>query len=92
MFTEDLTPFFNNAEHAVDAVYDGSTTIQVLFDDSDQGALGVGGSNPTAMCPATSVAADPTDKTLVIAGTTYKIRDIRPQDDGAIVLLQLERQ
>lgn len=89
MFSEDLTGFFNPDDHAVSALYNGATTINVIFNEPDQGALGIAGSNPTAMCVATDVAADPTGKTLVIGSTTYTIRDIQPQDDGAVVVLQL---
>ena len=84
-----MTAFFRNADFAVAALYNGTTTIQVIFDEPDLGALGIAGSNPTVLCAASDVAADPTSKTLVIAGTTYTIRDIKPQDDGAVVRLDL---
>lgn len=91
MFTEDLTVFFRNADFALAATYDGATTIQVIFDRAYLSQLGVvAGTNPVALCPASSVAADPTGKTLVISGTTYTIRGFEPQDDGAVLLLQLE--
>lgn len=89
MFSENLTAFFQNADFAVAAVYNATTTIQVIFDEPDLGALGIAGSNPTALCAAADVAADPTGKTLAIGSTTYTIRDIKPQDDGAIVRLEL---
>lgn len=89
MFTEDLTAFFRNADFAVAATYDATSTIQVIFDEPDLGALGIAGSNPTVLCAAGDVAADPTGKTLVIGAITYTIRDIKPQDDGAIVKLEL---
>lgn len=91
MFTEDLTAFFGNADFAVSAIYDSATTIQVIFDEPDLSLAGgiIAGSNPTVLCAAADVAADPTGKTLLIGTTTWTIRDIQPQDDGAIVRLQL---
>ena len=90
MFTEDLTAFFQNTEHAKAAVYNGATTIQVIFDEPDlEGSLGIARTNPTALCAASDVAADPTGKTLAIGSVTYTIRDIKPIDDGAIVKLEL---
>jgi hypothetical protein len=89
MFTEDLTAFFRSADFAVAATYNATTVIQVIFDEPDLGALGIAGSNPTVLCAASSVAADPTGKTLAIGGITYTIRDIKPQDDGAVVRLEL---
>jgi hypothetical protein len=93
VFTEDLTLFFNSADHATAALYDGTTTINGIFNEPDQPLLGViAGSNPTFLCAASSVAADPTGKALVINAVNYIIRDIKPQDDGAVVLLELEQQ
>lgn len=88
-FEEDLTQFFGVNDFATSGVYDGTKTIQVIFDEPDLGQLGVAGSNPTAMCAASDVDADPTGNTLVIDGTTYTIRDIKPLDDGSTVQLEL---
>jgi hypothetical protein len=41
---------------------------------------------------ASQVAADPTGKTLAIGAQTYLIRNVRPMDDGAVVLLNLQEQ
>lgn len=85
--------FFNTDEHATAALYDGTDTINGVFNAPDLQQLGViAGSNPTFLCAASSVDADPTGRALVVGGVDYKIRDIRPQDDGAVVLLELEAQ
>jgi hypothetical protein len=91
MFDEDLTAFFKTDEHAVAATYDGGATpINGIFNEPDLGQLGmIAGSNPTFLCAASDVDADPTGNTLVIGAVTYTIRDIRPQDDGAVVILEL---
>ncbi len=93
MFTEDLNAFFNTDEHAVSATYDGTDAVKGIFNAPDLGQLGmIAGINPTFLCAAGDIDADPTGKTLVISSTTYKIRDIKPQDDGAVVILELETQ
>jgi hypothetical protein len=93
MFTEDLTAFFNTDEHATAAFYNSLTSINGIFNEADLGQLGmVAGSNPTFLCAASSVAADPTGLALVVNSVNYIIRDIKPQDDGAVVLLELETQ
>lgn len=91
-FAEDLSQFFRAADFATSAVYDSAgvnTTIQVIFDDPDLQQLGIGGTNPTAVCAASDVAADPTGKTLLLSSVTYTIRDIKPLDDGSTVQLEL---
>lgn len=90
MFTEDLSIFFNSAEHALAATYDGATAVSVIFDHEYIEALtGVAGTNPIAMGKATDFV-DPVGKTLLISGVTYTIRNKRLVDDGAIVTLDLE--
>ena len=92
MFTESLAGFFDTADFGTSAVYDSKKKVKGIFDNADLGALGVAGTNPIFHCAAADLDANPTGKTLVIAGTTYKIRDIQPQDNGAVVTLQLELQ
>ena len=90
MFTEDLTVFFDTDDFAIAATV-GSTTVPVIFDAEFIGALGVAGTNPVALAKASDSAAA-VGATIVISGTSYIIRVREPQDDGAVVLLQLERQ
>lgn len=93
-FTEDLDVFFDTDAFAVEATYraGGSgplVTKAVIFDRAHLETLGISDANPVALGKATDFAtADSTD-TLAINGTTYRISDIQPQDDGATVLLQL---
>ena len=90
MLSEDLSVFFNTAEFALAATYNGATAVSVIFDNEYIEALtGIAGTTPVALGKATDFA-DPVGKTLLILGTTYTIRNKRPQDDGAIVLLDLE--
>lgn len=90
--TEDLSEFLDTDDFAVAATYDGSTTVNGIYDAAYIDVNGVGSVNPVFLCAASSVAADPTGKALVVNGTNYVIRNIEPQGDGATVILQLEEQ
>lgn len=91
MFAEDLDVFF--ADMALDATYDGATAVKVLFDAAYLEQLdGVANVGPAATGKASDFpAASAIGKTLVIGATTYRIRTHEPQDDGAIVILRLEK-
>jgi len=92
MFTEDLTVFFNTAEHAVSATL-GAATIPVIFDNEHRLAHDmVSTTNPVAWAKASDVDSGDVNSTITINGTAYTIRDVQPQDDGAVVLVQLEAQ
>lgn len=95
MFTEDLSVFFNTDEFAIAATYDAAgvnTTIAVIFDNSYLQQVGlVASSEPVALAKASAVAVDPVGKTLTVSGVGYVIRNIEPVDDGAVVLLRLEK-
>jgi len=92
MFTEDLTEFLDTDDHAVAATYDGATTVNGIFDNAYVDVLGVASANPVFLCRAADVPAAGVSKTLVVSGTTYKIRNREPESDGSLVLLQLEKQ
>lgn len=91
MFSEDLSVFFNTAEHAIAATLQGGAAdaVPVIFDRADLETLGVANTNPVALVKAADVAEADVGKTLTINGTVFTIRDYQPQDDGAIVRLQL---
>lgn len=91
-FTEDLTAFFDENDFAVAATYNGTTAVSVILDREYMQPGGhIAGANPVAWGKAsdftgTAVAG----KTLAANGTTWTIRNKEPQDDGSIVLLELE--
>ena len=89
-FAEDLTVFLNTADFAEAATYNGATAVKVIFDASYLESLGIAGTNPVALGLSSHFAA-PAGKTLLIGATTYTIRNTRPVDDGAFVLLELEK-
>lgn len=92
MFSEDLTAFFSTEDFAVAATYDGAAAVNVIFDNEYiEAATGVSGTNPVALGQAADFAS-PVGKTLVVSGVTYRIRNARPLDDGAVVALDLEKQ
>jgi hypothetical protein len=91
MFTEDLDVFFNTSEFALDATL-GAATIQVIFDNEHRMAHDmVSTTNPVALAKAADVDSGDVGSTITISGTAYTIRDVQSQDDGSVVLLQLER-
>ena len=92
MFTEDLSVFFDTDDFATAATYNGATAVAVIFDAAYLAQLGIAGTNPVALGQASVFPAAAVGKTLAIGGTNYIIRDRQPQDDGATVLLQLEKQ
>lgn len=92
MFQEDVSAFFDSNALAVSATYDGSTTIKGNFNAGYAAAYDVAGVHPEFECAATAVPAAGVGKTLVVNSVTYKIRNRRPMDDGAWVVLDLEPQ
>jgi hypothetical protein len=92
MFTEDLAQFFDTADFAVAATLQGvGTPINVIFDAAYLESLGMSSTNPVALAKASDVTEGDIDKTLTINAVVYTIRDRQPQDDGAMVLLQLSK-
>lgn len=91
-FTEDLSYLDDTTTgFAVSATYNGSTTVTGIFDNGYAEAGGVQGSNPTFTLKTSAIASPAHGDTLVISGTTYKIRGVEPDGTG-VTVLQLERQ
>jgi hypothetical protein len=93
-FTEDLTVFFNPADFAVAALYNGAITVNGIFYAEYVEALGanvVAGTGPVFQCAAADLPAIAQGDTLVIGATTYKVVGIEPDGTG-LLLLKLERQ
>lgn len=88
MLASDLSVFFRDS--GVDATINGKA-VRVLFDNGFAEALGVAGTNPTAICVAADIDADPTGQTVVIDATTYVVTLPRPDGHG-MVTLDLEEQ
>jgi len=93
VFTEDLDAFLDpTTGFATAATYDGATAVNVIFDAAYLATFEVSTTNPVALGKAGDFPAGTAiGKSLVINAVTYTIRDRQPQDDGAFVLLQLEK-
>jgi hypothetical protein len=95
MFTEDLSVFFDSDDFAIAATFTptsgAASTPSVIFDAAFVAPFAVAGTNPVALARAADFPATTSvGGTIVINGISYTIRSREPQDDGAIVLLQLE--
>ena len=75
----DLASFFNTDEFAVSATYTPAggvaTTIKVIWDKMDGAALGMDGTRITCLAKTSDVSAAKPKDTIVIGGTTYKIKE-----------------
>lgn len=92
-FAEPLSVFFDPNDFAVVALYNGATTVNVIFDAEYTEPLGndVQGSAPVAWCQASLLPGVAHGDTLVINATTYKVRGVEPDGTG-VLLLRLEEQ
>jgi hypothetical protein len=89
MFAEPLTVFF--ADFAVPALYNGVTTVLVIFDAeySEAFAREVEGRAPVAHVQTSALPAAAHGDTLVINGVTYTVRGVEPDGTG-VTLLRLQ--
>lgn len=91
MFAEDLTLFFNTAEHATEATWSGAAVpITVIFDNGYAEALGISSSDPKALAIAAHMPTVSRGQTLLINSVNYRIEDVQPDGTG-LVTLQLKK-
>jgi hypothetical protein len=88
--TEDMTAFFNTAEHAVSALWKGTTTVSVIFDNEFAQTLDAEGSNPVVLVPTADMPNVARDEALVIDSVNYTIYSIQPDGTG-ITRLELQK-
>jgi hypothetical protein len=91
MFAEDLTPFFNAAEFASDALLDG-VGVTGIFEKkyvSSGGGLGMESTQPAMILAADKIGLAPVGQTLFHGVTTYRVVGIDEDgsSDGVTVLL-----
>lgn len=89
-FTEDLTPLFDPAIFGTAATLQGGTTVNVIFDAAYLENFGIAGTNPSCLAKASDISSANINQTLTINSVAYTIRNRKPQDDGAMVLCELE--
>jgi len=94
MLTEDLSVFLADFGEAFTLQGGAAGGVTAIFDNAYLQEIGVAGTDPAALVNASAVAAGDVGKTFTrdATGVVYTIRDRRPQDDGAFVLLQMEKQ
>jgi len=91
-FTEDIGEFFDTATgFAVNAVYDGTSTVAGFYGASAGDAFGVGANVPEFIVASGDIAADPRGKSLVVESGTYSIREFELDLTGRLCTLKLER-
>lgn len=84
-FTEDLAPFFNTADFAVDATL-GGVAVKGIFDKSyqfgDVGGNGMASTQPAFTLATSAVPANPVGTTLVVGGVSYTVAAHEPDGTG----------
>lgn len=94
-YTEDMTEFYGDDDPGVvSALWNGTAAVlgQFARGYTDPLLLGVESTDPFFNCPASSVSGVKHGDTLVIAGTTYKVRGVQPDETQMEVNLKLEVQ
>ena len=86
MFAEDLTAFFNAAEHGTAASLDGLPVVGI-FGNAFADAYGISSREvlytlPTASCSAVTISS-----TLVVGSATYRVASIQPDGTGVTTLV-----
>ena len=91
MYGQDDLDFAYASELAEAATFDVATAVRVFFDKAYRGDLGMAGTGPMARGRVSEFpsAAACVGKTLLVGGTTYRINNWQPLDDGAEVELPL---
>ena len=86
-FTEDLSPFFNPAEHGTAGLLDG-VAVQGIFTSSYAQAFeGISGADTTYLLPSSAAATATQASTLVVNGATWRVRSVQPDGTGVTTLL-----
>ena len=93
MFQEDLSVFFNIAEHAIEASIDGVFDVRGIFSEA-YGTAGMGNgvatTVPTFLLETNQVPAQPVDRQIIVNDVVYLIRGVEPDETGRASLLVLE--
>lgn len=88
-FAEDLTPFFDTDDFGVAATYNGSTTVNGIFDNGFSAIgndPGIEGSLPTFTCRTADVPSAVQGDTLTISAVAYTVVGVHPDGTGVVTL------
>lgn len=92
MFAEDLSVFFNPAEHGIKATIDGRTQT-VLFDDAYTAAqyagVAIDASRPAVRCITALNPGLKADMEATVNGIDYVIKAVEPDGQGTAGLTRL---
>jgi hypothetical protein len=83
---EDMSVFFNTLEHAVDALWKGTTTVQVIFDNAYAETYNTNGTTPIVHVATNSMPSVARGEAMVINAVNYTIKNIEPNGTGVSVL------
>lgn len=90
-FAEDLDPYFDTADgFAVAAVFNGSITVNCLFENAYSDALGAAGTVPLLTGPTAELATIDRGDAVVISAVSYIVQNIEADGTG-VSLLRIER-
>ena len=87
---ENMAEFFNSDEFAVSALYNGSVSVNVIFDYAYVDQYGTASNNPLITANAADFSAATIGQSLVVNGINYKIQSLEPDGTG-IVRIELTR-
>lgn len=89
-FDETLSDFFDTRGFAVTALFDGSVSVDGIFDaeyvEAFPGAEGVQTAAPRFTCAAADVPS-PVGKFIEIESVAYRIKESQPDGTGIAVLV-----
>jgi hypothetical protein len=92
VFTEDLTAFFDPAEHA-DTALVGATPVDGIFDEPSRDDVLIGSTRPTFMCATATLPAGFKTATIVIRSRNFKVAGAPDVDEtGRVTTLELQEQ
>lgn len=91
MLTEDISLFFNTADFAVAATYNGTKTVNGILGKAYITVNEVESTAPSFTCVASDMPNAKHGDTLVMNSTIYKVVGVQPDGTG-IMTLVLEEQ
>lgn len=92
-FAEDRSAFFNTDELAVEALYNGATTVNGILDIGFADVIqsdfpGVSSGRPTFRYNLDDIPSPTMGVSLVIGSVTYTVRDSQPENDIGLLILE----
>ena len=91
MFAEDLSVFFNTAEHAEVATI-GGTAVNGIFDEPARNEVGIGATHPTFVCATADLPAGFETAPIILRGRNFRLAAEDVDETGNVITLQLHEQ